>query len=105
VSEKRYIYAIGSESRTNAPMLVRAAVINAGPKIVSTNQTSLVFGCRSRHPSRFVHWTPEAAWDAFVANQHQKIESAKQQIERSERLIEQAITKRLVDAVDDVRGW
>lgn len=103
--QTRFIYAIGSDPKTTAPMLVRALVTAGGSKLVFTNRTSLAFGCRSKHDAEAVHWAPDAAWDAYVTNQRERIDRAKEQIAKAEQNIAQASVKRIVAAVDDSPAW
>jgi hypothetical protein len=103
--KERYIYAIGSDPKSTAPMLVRALVTSGGAKLVFTNRTSLAFGCRSKHDAEAVHWAPESAWDAYVADQHERIERAKEQMAKAEQNLAQASVKRIVAAVDDSPAW
>jgi hypothetical protein len=103
--KERFIFAIGSDPKTTAPMLVRARVTSGGAKLVFTNRTSLAFGCRSKHDAEAVHWAPESAWDAYVANQQERIDRAKEQMAKAEQNIAQASVKRIVAAVDDSPSW
>jgi hypothetical protein len=102
---ERHIFAIGLDPKTNAPVLIRAAVTQAGPVFVFTARTSVAFGCRCKHDADRVHWAPEAAWDAFVAGQQDRIDHAKEQITKAEQAIAQASVKRIVAAVDDSPAW
>jgi hypothetical protein len=102
---ERHIFAIGSDPKTRSPILVRALVTSAGPKLVFTSRTSLAFGCRSKHDANQVHWSPDAAWEWFIGDQRAAIEGAKAQVAYAERVIEQASIKRIVAAVDDSPAW
>jgi hypothetical protein len=104
VSE-RFIFAVGTDPKTQAPVLIRAAVTQAGPVFVFTNRTSVAFGCRCKHDATEVHWSPDAAWEWFIGNQRAAIERAQAQIASAERAIEQASVKRIVAAVDDSPAW
>jgi hypothetical protein len=102
---ERHIYAVGADPKTQAPVLIRAAVTQAGPVFVFTARTSVAFGCRCKHDADRVHWAPEAAWDAYVADQHERIERAKEQMAKAEQNLAQASVKRIVAAVDDSPAW